>query len=218
MSISEVIYTRRKALNMTQKDLAQKLNITDRTISRWECGKSLPDVAMLKTLAEVLGMDVAEFYVDVPKNEINETETVDYERIDQYKRGLILPFLLLVATLVAVPIIKMYFADIWSVPRIPVYDPKYNEYIAALYRKTCIGCMFTLCAFICSLTCMIYGFISFRRFYIRKKSKSIYVGLCRTANIVYIAFALIYIVLFLIDPIALWYAINGKMLPWNSFF
>ena len=40
MSIGEIIYTRRKALNMTQKDLAQKLNITDRTVSRWECGVS----------------------------------------------------------------------------------------------------------------------------------------------------------------------------------
>lgn len=218
MSIGEMIYNRRKAMNMTQKDLAQKLNISDRTVSRWECGNSLPDVVMLKTVAKVLEMDIADFYSDVTESEINETETVDYERIEQYKRGLIVPFLLLVAALVALPIIKMYYADIRSAPRIQVYDPAYNAYLASLYRKTCVGCMFTLSAFICSLTCVIYEFISFRRFYIRKKSRSIYADLCRIANIVYVVFALIYIVLFLIDPIALWYAINGRLIPWNSFF
>ena len=40
MSSGEIIYAKRKALNMTQKDLAQKLNISDRTVSRWECGVS----------------------------------------------------------------------------------------------------------------------------------------------------------------------------------
>ena len=44
MFIGEIILQRRKELNMTQKELAEKLNVTDRTISRWECGVSLPDV------------------------------------------------------------------------------------------------------------------------------------------------------------------------------
>lgn len=50
MFIGQIILNRRKELNMTQKQLAEKLNVTDRTISRWECGVSLPDVEMLKTV------------------------------------------------------------------------------------------------------------------------------------------------------------------------
>ena len=36
MKINEVIFKRRKELKMTQKDLADKLNVTDKTVSRWE--------------------------------------------------------------------------------------------------------------------------------------------------------------------------------------
>jgi transcriptional regulator with XRE-family HTH domain len=219
MSIGEIIYTRRKALNMTQKDLAQKLNITDRTVSRWECGQSLPDVAMLKTVAEVLNMDVIEFYSDVPINEINKTEPVDYERIDQYKRGQIIPFLLLFAAIVALPILKLNYADMTGGLRLTWFDPEYELYIAELYRKTCVGYLLTLSAFVCSLSCQIYEYITFRRFYISKKSNSIYADLSRRVNIVYIILAVIYIFLFLIAPSRLRYILNGGGIgTWRTFF
>lgn len=219
MSIGEIIYTRRKALNMTQKDLAQKLNITDRTVSRWECGQSLPDVAMLKTVAEVLNMDVIEFYSDVPINEINKTEPVDYERIDQYKRGQIIPFLLLVAAIVALPILKLNYADMTGGLRLTWFVPEYELYIAELYRKTCVGCLLTLSAFVCSLSCQIYEYITFRRFYISKKSNSIYADLSRRVNIVYIILAVIYIFLFLVAPSRLRYILNGGGIgTWRTFF
>ena len=38
---------------MTQKELAEKLNVTDKTVSRWECGVNLPDVAMLKSILAI---------------------------------------------------------------------------------------------------------------------------------------------------------------------
>lgn len=217
MSIGEMIYNRRKALNMTQKDLAQKLNISDRTVSRWECGNSLPDVVMLKTVAKVLEMDIADFYSDVPESEINKTETVDYERIEQYKRGLILPFLLLVAVLVALPIIKLHYEDIISIPRIQVWDPEYNAYIADLYRKTCMVCMITLCAFTCSITWQIFEFISFRRFYRTKTCKEIYADLSRRVNLVYIIFAFLYIIMFIADPGTLWRIVHGSLFSWKNF-
>jgi len=210
MSIGEMIYNRRKVLNMTQKDLAQKLNISDRTVSRWECGNSLPDVVMLKTVAKVLEMDIADFYSDVVEREINETETVDYERIKQYKRGLILPFLLLIAALVALPIIKLYYADILSIPRIQVWDPDYNAYIAKLYQKASIACMITLCVFACSITWQICGYVSFRRFYHAKKYKEIYADFSRRVNVVYIILTFLYVLVFISDPMTLWRIFNGS--------
>ena len=80
MFIGQIILNRRKELNMTQKQLAEKLNVTDRTISRWECGVSLPDVEMLKTVAKVLEVDITFFYEDVKEKEINYTEEYDYEK------------------------------------------------------------------------------------------------------------------------------------------
>lgn len=50
----------RKEKAMTQKELAEKLSVTDKAISRWETGKGFPDVSMLKNLSEVLGVSITE--------------------------------------------------------------------------------------------------------------------------------------------------------------
>lgn len=50
----------RKANNLTQKQLAEKLGISDKAVSKWECGKSMPDNAILLNLCEVLDINVNE--------------------------------------------------------------------------------------------------------------------------------------------------------------
>jgi transcriptional regulator with XRE-family HTH domain len=43
--------------------LAEKLNITDRAVSKWECGKALPDAAIMLDLCEILGINVNELLI-----------------------------------------------------------------------------------------------------------------------------------------------------------
>ena len=50
----------RKEKNMTQKELADKIGLTDKAISKWERGLSFPDITMLSSLAEVFDVDVSE--------------------------------------------------------------------------------------------------------------------------------------------------------------
>lgn len=50
----------RKENNMTQKELADKLHLTDKAISKWERGLSFPDIAILKPLSEILKVSVIE--------------------------------------------------------------------------------------------------------------------------------------------------------------
>jgi transcriptional regulator with XRE-family HTH domain len=50
----------RKDKNWTQLELAQKLCVTDKAVSRWETGKGFPDVSMLGPLSETLGVSVNE--------------------------------------------------------------------------------------------------------------------------------------------------------------
>ena len=50
----------RKELGLTQKELAEKLEVTYKAISRWETGKGLPDTSLLKPLAEIFGVSVGE--------------------------------------------------------------------------------------------------------------------------------------------------------------
>lgn len=44
----------RKKQGMSQKEFANKLNITDKAISKWERGKSFPDISMLIPISEIL--------------------------------------------------------------------------------------------------------------------------------------------------------------------
>lgn len=74
------ISTKRKALGMTQKELAEKLFLSDKAISKWERGLSLPDVSVLIPLAQVLGVTVTEL---LEGEEIKNEETISAARTDQ---------------------------------------------------------------------------------------------------------------------------------------
>lgn len=50
----------RKERGMTQKELAERIGVTDKAVSRWETGRGFPDISMLKPLSEVLGVTVIE--------------------------------------------------------------------------------------------------------------------------------------------------------------
>ena len=55
----------RKKSGMTQQDLAAKLNYTDKAISKWERGESIPDVLVLKQIADMHGVTVDYLLTDV---------------------------------------------------------------------------------------------------------------------------------------------------------
>lgn len=48
----------RRAQNLTQRQLADKLAISDKTVSKWECGKGLPEVSLMLPLCEILQIGV----------------------------------------------------------------------------------------------------------------------------------------------------------------
>ena len=50
--LSNIIKEIRKKNNLTQKQLAEKLNVTYQAVSKWENGKNFPDIAILKKISE----------------------------------------------------------------------------------------------------------------------------------------------------------------------
>ena len=60
----------RLAAGMTQQQLADKLNLSNKTISKWESGNGSPDISNLPVLAETLGISVDELL----KGELNKPE------------------------------------------------------------------------------------------------------------------------------------------------
>lgn len=60
VKIGKFILERRKSVNLTQAQLAEKLNITDRAVSKWECGRALPDSSIMIELCNILEITVNE--------------------------------------------------------------------------------------------------------------------------------------------------------------
>ena len=69
----EFIAELRKEQNLTQKDLADKLNVSDKAISRWETGKGFPDVDSLQTLSKFFNITINELLA----GEKAKTKTVE---------------------------------------------------------------------------------------------------------------------------------------------
>lgn len=61
VKIGKYIAGKRKALGMTQKQLEEKLNMSDKSVSKWERGICLPDVSVYMELCEILGISINEF-------------------------------------------------------------------------------------------------------------------------------------------------------------
>ena len=69
--VGELIQKLRKERGWTQKYLADKMNISDRTVSKWERGLGLPDVGLLKNLSDIFGIDLGKML----DGDLNERET-----------------------------------------------------------------------------------------------------------------------------------------------
>ena len=74
IKIGKFISSRRKEQGMTQAALAEKLGISDRAVSKWETGKSLPDSGIMLELCELLDINV---------NELLSGEKIMTERYDK---------------------------------------------------------------------------------------------------------------------------------------
>ena len=76
-TLGQKIAELRKAKNMTQLELANKLNITDKAVSKWERDISCPDINTFPKLAEILEVSVDELLqANSPKEEKKEKEDI----------------------------------------------------------------------------------------------------------------------------------------------
>jgi len=78
-SMGTRIAKRRKELGMTQLDLAERMAVTDKAVSKWERDLSCPDIASLPKLAEIFGMTIDELMqCDSPQVPM---ENVEYKSV-----------------------------------------------------------------------------------------------------------------------------------------
>lgn len=72
IKIGTYIAGKRKALGMTQKQLAEQLGMSDKSVSKWERGICLPDVALYAELCQILGISINELFAgeDITKEDL----------------------------------------------------------------------------------------------------------------------------------------------------
>lgn len=77
-SMGEIISTLRKEKGMTQKEIADRLGITDKAVSKWERDVAYPDTGTIPKLAEILGVTVEELMnaKSVPATDNKKTDDV----------------------------------------------------------------------------------------------------------------------------------------------
>lgn len=77
----------RREGGMTQKELAQRLFVSDKAVSKWERGLSMPDVALLAPLSELLGVTVTELLRGQRTQERETLEAGEVERLVSSRRA-----------------------------------------------------------------------------------------------------------------------------------
>ena len=108
IKIGKYIAGKRKSLGMTQKQLAEKLGMSDKSVSKWERGVCLPDVSVYKELCSILGISLNEFLAGediaqenlIQKSETNIIEVIK-DNINKKKCLKVMKYILLVISIFA---------------------------------------------------------------------------------------------------------------------
>ena len=82
MNLAEKLFELRKAKNLTQDDVAEKLNVTRQTVSKWETGQSTPDFDKIVPLCELYEISPNELLMG--EKQEPEQETVDSEKNEEF--------------------------------------------------------------------------------------------------------------------------------------
>lgn len=105
-NVAQNIYYLRTANKMTQSDLAQRLNYSDKAISKWERAEGLPDSYVLKKISEIFGVTM-DYMVNPHNDQDRHTETKPYRNFKKLVASVVLWGIIAVAILL---IVVMYLA------------------------------------------------------------------------------------------------------------
>ena len=124
MIVAKNLIELRKRKNFTQGELAEMLNYSDKTISKWENGDSLPDISVLASLAEIYGITLDDLIHENAAEKVAD-KAEEKKALERYNQWIILSLsvvvVFLIATLIFVYLklkanIDYWQAFVWAVP------------------------------------------------------------------------------------------------------
>ena len=118
--IGNFILELRKEKNMTQQELADKIGVTDKAISKWENGRGMPDLSLMKPLCRELDISINELIsgerIDKKdyqeKLEENIMKTIDYSVQEQKKQTKVFKIILGTTVITLALFVSMFFIDV----------------------------------------------------------------------------------------------------------
>lgn len=118
--IGKFILELRKEKNMTQSELANKLQISDKTVSKWENGRGMPDLSLIKSLCDILGITVNDLLsgekIDNEnyreKSEENILNTIKYSNNEIKKNNKTFKTIIIIIILTIILLVAMFLVDI----------------------------------------------------------------------------------------------------------
>lgn len=110
----------RKGKNMTQRELADKIGVTDRAISKWENGRGMPDLSLMEPLCNELGISVNELLSGEKiepkdyreKSEENILNTIEYTEKKIKKNSNIFKIIIASVIVLTVSLILLFITDV----------------------------------------------------------------------------------------------------------
>lgn len=134
LKVGKFIAELRKSKKITQEELAEQLGVNNRTISRWENGKNMPDISLYKPLCKILGISIEEL--------INGEKTEKYDLKESYEKAIIttidsnnkvrkrmskvikILLLIICISLTIIVSITIYYKN--KYPKIDIYNMSFN--------------------------------------------------------------------------------------------
>lgn len=148
MNIRTIIFENRKKQNYTQEQLADKLNISSKSVSNWERGVSYPDILLIPKLCELLAITTNEFFEVEDIKRVEGKNILDDKKLNKFKVSMIIsiillftPLTILLGTLTGYNAVTQFFtifssiAILFSIASSVVVSISFNKYIVSNYNS-----------------------------------------------------------------------------------
>lgn len=125
--IGKFIHNLRTERNLTQKQLADKINVSTTTVSKWESGTNVPDYSNISILADFFQISISEL-LEGERTEISKLSEyeVDLSELKSVKRKKVLLLIIVLFLLVCILIVGIWYIN-YAPPRFRVVDSYIDE-------------------------------------------------------------------------------------------
>lgn len=120
IKIGNYIQLKRKEKNITQEQLSEKLGVSNKTISKWECGRTLPDYSLVEILCDALEISISELFNGEDNGKEEKAVIEMLERIQKLENqkntifGILLIILGIACVSLSLPLGGSHFRDFIS--------------------------------------------------------------------------------------------------------